>query len=206
MKAEVVTLDNVKIGSVELSDEIFGLPLRPDILARVVRWQLARRRAGTHTVKSVGDVRASTAKLGRQKGSGRARHGSRKTNLFRGGAVVHGPVQRTHAFKLPKRVRTLGLKTAFSAKKAEGKLFIFENCKLEDKKTNTLSMKLSAMGIANALIIDGKTIDCNFFHAASNISNIDVLPSAGANVYDIIRHDLLILTKDAVETFDGLLK
>lgn len=206
MKAEIITLDNAKAGSMELSDKIFGLPLRPDILARVVCWQLAKRRAGTHTVKSVSDVHASTAKLGRQKGSGRARHGSRKANLFRGGAVVHGPVQRAHTFKLPKRIRALGLKIAFSTKKAEGKLLIFENCKLKDEKTNTLSAKLSVMGIADALILEGNTIDCNFSRAASNISDIDILPSVGANVYDILRHDLLILTKDAVGIFEELFK
>lgn len=206
MKAEITTLDNTKVGSIELSDKIFGLPLRPDILASVVRWQLAKRHAGIHMVKSVGDVRASTAKLGRQKGSGRARHGSRKTNLFRGGAVAHGPVRRAHALKLPKRIRTLGLKVAFSTKKAEDRLLIFDNCKLNDKKTSVLSTKLSVMGITNALIIEGNTIDCNFFRAVSNISNVNVLPSAGANVYDILRHDLLILTKDAVEVFEELFK
>ena len=146
MKTEIVTLDNTMVGLIELSDKIFGLPLRPDILASVVRWQLAKRHVGIHTIKSIGDVRASNAKLGRQKGSGRARHGSRKANLFRGGAIAHGPVQRSRVFKLPKRVRTLALKIAFSAKKAEGKLLIFDSCDLGGKKTSILSAKTFCYG------------------------------------------------------------
>ena len=201
MKTEVISLASAETGSIELSDKIFGLPLRPDILARVVRWQLAKRRAGTHATKSVGAVRASTAKLGRQKGSGRARHGSRKANLFRGGAVAHGPVQRSHAFKLPKRIRILGLKMALSTKKAEGKLRILEDTVIEQTKTKALFSQLSAMGITNALIIDGATVGHNFRRATANIPGIDLLPCTGANVYDILRHDMLVLSKDAVEFF-----
>ncbi len=201
MKAEVISFANAETGAIELSDNIFGLPPRPDILARVVHWQLAKRRAGTHATKSVGAVHASTAKLGRQKGSGRARHGSRKANLFRGGAVAHGPVPRSHAFKLPKRIRALGLKIALSTKKAEGRLRILEDTVLEQAKTKVLFSKFSTLGITNALVVDGVTVGHNFRRAAANIPGIDILPCTGANVYDILRHDTLILTRDAVEFF-----
>jgi len=206
VKTDVLTLDNKKAGSVDLSDEVFGLPSRPDILARVINWQLAKRRAGTHTTKSTGEVVGSTAKLGRQKGGGRARHGSRKTHIFVGGAVAHGPVQRSHAHKLPKRIRALGLKTALSVKQAEGKLMILENTELEGPKTKDLASRLSAMGIANALVLDGAAVNENFQRAASNIPGIDVLPTAGANVYDIVRRDTLVLTKDAVTALEERLK
>lgn len=195
MKANVVTLDNRKKGSVDLPDDIFGLPARADILARVVNWQLARRRAGTHTTKSTSEVVGTTARFGRQKGSGRARHGSRKTNIFRGGAVGHGPVQRDHGYSLPKRVRVLGLKTALSVKQAEGKLVVVEDARLETPKTAGLASQLAAMGIDNALVVDGATVDANFHRAAANIPGIDVLPSVGANVHDILRRDVLILTR-----------
>jgi large subunit ribosomal protein L4 len=198
MKADVLTLDNTKAGSVDLAEEIFGLPSRPDILARVVQWQLAKRRAGTHSTKSTSDVVGSTKKLGRQKGGGRARHGSKKTNIFRGGAVGHGPVPRSHAFSLPKQVRALGLKTALSAKLAEGKLIVIESTQTDSAKTKDLAPRLSGLGIASALLIDGAVLNENFRRAASNIPQLDVLPSVGANVFDIMRHDVLVLTKDAV--------
>jgi len=198
MKADVLTLDNTKAGDIELDDAVFGLPARGDILARVVAWQLAKRRAGTHKTLSTGEVTGSTKKLGRQKGGGRARHGSRKTNIFRGGAVAHGPVPRSHAFDLPKRVRALGLKTALSVKAAEGKLIVLDSTKSESLKTKDLVARLGTMGIASALIVDGAAVDDNFRKAASNIVGIDVLPSIGANVYDIMRRDMLVLTRDAV--------
>jgi len=206
MKADVVSLDNKKLGEVDLADEIFGLPARPDILARVVNWQLAKRRTGTHKTKSTGEVNGSTAKIYRQKGTGRARHGSRKVNIFRGGAVAHGPVPHSHAFKLPKQVRALGLKTALSAKQAEGKLIVLESAKLDSPKTKELVKRLSEFGVSSALIVDGAALDENFCRAAANIPGIDVLPSIGANVYDIMRRDTLVLTKDAVSALEARLK
>ncbi|MBT5435061.1 MAG: 50S ribosomal protein L4 [Alphaproteobacteria bacterium] len=206
MKTDVLTLDNKKAGSVDLSEDVFGLPARPDILARVINWQLAKRRAGTHSTKSTSDVVGTTHRVGRQKGGGTARHGSRKTNIFRGGAIGHGPVQRSHAFKLPKKIRALGLKTALSVKQAEGKLLIVENADLEGPKTKELVARLGAMGIGNALFVDGAAVNENFLRAVSNIPGIDVLPSAGANVYDIVRRDTLVLTKDAVTALEERLK
>ncbi len=205
MKADIVTFDNKKQGSVELADTVFGLPERADILARVVNWQLAKRRAGTHSTKSTGEVMGSTAKIYRQKGTGRARHGSRKTNIFRGGAVGHGPVPHSHAYKLPKKVRVLGLKTALSVKQAEGKLIVVESGKLASPKTKDFVKQLGDMGVSSALIIDGSDLDDNLCMAAANIPGIDVVPSMGANVYDIMRRDTLVLTKDAVEALQARL-
>lgn len=206
MKADILNLDNKKQGEVDLADEVFGLPARPDILARVVNWQLARRRAGTHKTKSTGEVRGSTAKIFRQKGTGRARHGSRKANIFRGGAVAHGPVPHGHAHKLPKKVRALGLKTALSVKQAEGKLIILEDAKLDQPKTKDLIARLSGLGIDSAVIVGGSDLDDNFYFAAANIPGIDVLPTIGANVYDIMRRDTLVLTKEAVDALEARLK
>lgn len=205
MKADIVTFDNKKQGSVELADTVFGLPERADILARVVNWQLAKRRAGTHSTKSTGEVVGSTAKIFRQKGTGRARHGSRKTNIFRGGAVGHGPVPHSHAYKLPKKIRALGLKTALSVKQAEGKLIVVDSGKLASAKTKDFVKQLGDMGVSSALIIDGGELDDNLCMAAANIPGIDVVPSMGANVYDIMRRDTLVLTKDAVEALQARL-
>jgi large subunit ribosomal protein L4 len=202
MKADVITLDNTSAGSVELADNVFGLPARVDILARVVSWQLAKRRAGTHKTKSTGEVAGSTKKMGRQKGGGRARHGSRKTNIFRGGAVAHGPVVRSHAFDLPKKIRALGLKTALSVKAAEGKLIVLDSAAVDSPKTKELVMRLSGLGIASALVIDGAALNENFRRAAANIPGLDVLPCIGANVYDIMRRDVLVLTRDAVAALE----
>jgi large subunit ribosomal protein L4 len=171
-----------------------------------VNWQLAKRRAGTHKTKATGDVNGSTAKIFRQKGTGRARHGSRKVNIFRGGAVAHGPVPHSHAFKLPKKVRALGLKTALSAKQAEGKLIVLDSAKLDSAKTKELVKRLSQIGLSSALIVDGAALDENFRKAAANIPGIDVLPSIGANVYDIMRRETLVLTKDAVDALEARLK
>lgn len=202
MKANVLTLDNKKAGSVDLAETIFGLPSRPDILARVIQWQLAKRRAGTHSTQRTGDVQGTTKRVGRQKGGGTARHGSRKTNIFRGGAIGHGPVVRSHAYGLPKRIRALGLKTALSVKQAEGKLIVLENAEMDGPKTKDLIARFAAMGLGKALVIDGAEVNENFRRAASNIPGVDVLPTMGANVYDIVRADTLVLTKDAVAALE----
>lgn len=204
MKADVKTLDNKKAGSIELSDAVFGLPTRADILQRVVVWQLAKRRAGNAQVKERGAIRGSTAKIYRQKGTGRARHSTRKANIFRGGGIVHGPRTRDHAIKLQKKVRVLGLKTALSSKLAEGTLTILESAALAAPKTQALKAKLAALGLENVLIIDGE-VDANLAKAARNVPNVEVLPSVGANVYDILRRDNLVLTKAAVEQLEARL-
>jgi len=206
MKADVKTLDNKKAGGIELADEVFGLPERADILHRVVTWQLAKRRAGTHKVKERGEIKGSTAKIWRQKGTGRARHSSRKAGQFRGGGVIHGPRVRSHAIGLPKKVRALGLKTALSAKQAAGELMILEDAVLDEPKTKLLKGKLSALGCSDVLIIDGGEPDANLRRAASNLIGVQVLPSIGANVYDILRRNTLVLTKSAVEQLEARLK
>jgi large subunit ribosomal protein L4 len=206
MKADITTLDAKKAGSLELDDGIFGLPPRADLLQRAVRWQLAKRQAGTHKTKTTGEVRGSTRKIVRQKGSGGARHGSRKVSQFRGGATVFGPVVRSHAHSLPKKLRKLALKTALSAKQASGKLVVLDAAALDEAKTKVLVAKLGKLGWDSALIIDGAETDPNFARALTNIPNVDLLPSQGANVYDILRHDTLVLTKAAVETLEARLK
>jgi large subunit ribosomal protein L4 len=204
MKADVKTLDNKKSGSIELSDAVFGLPARADILHRVVVWQLAKRRSGTHKVKERGEIRGSMAKIYRQKGTGRARHSTRKANIFRGGGIVHGPRPRDHSIKLQKKVRTLGLKTALSVKQADGTLTILESAQMEEPKTRALQQKLAALGLENVLIIDGE-VDGNLAKAARNVPNVEVLPTAGANVYDILRRHNLVLTRSAVEQLEARL-
>lgn len=206
MKADITTLDAKKAGSLELDDGIFGLPPRADLLQRMVRWQLAKRQAGTHKTKTTGEVRGSTRKIVRQKGSGGARHGSRKVSQFRGGATVFGPVVRSHAHGLPKKLRKLALKTALSAKQASGKLVVLDAAALDEAKTKVLVAKLGKLGWGSALIIDGAETDPNFARALTNIPNVDLLPSQGANVYDILRRDTLVLTKAAVETLEARLK
>jgi large subunit ribosomal protein L4 len=204
MKADVKTLDNKKVGSIELSDAVFGLPARADILQRVVVWQLAKRREGNHQVKERGEIQGSTAKIYRQKGTGKARHSTRKANIFRGGGVVHGPRTRDHSIKLQKKVRVLGLKTALSVKHSNGTLTILDSVSMEEPKTQALKLKLAALGLENVLIIDGE-IDGNLAKAVRNVPNVEVLPTAGANVYDILRRDNLILTKSAVEQLEARL-
>jgi len=206
MKADITTLDAKKAGSLELDDGIFGLPPRADLLQRMVRWQLAKRQAGTHKTKTTGEVRGSTRKIVRQKGSGGARHGSRKVSQFRGGATVFGPVVRSHAHGLPKKLRKLALKTALSAKQASGKLVVLDAAALDEAKTKVLVAKLGKLVWGSALIIDGAETDPNFARALTNIPNVDLLPSQGANVYDILRRDTLVLTKAAVETLEARLK
>ena len=206
MKCPVITLENKKAGEVELADDIFGLPARADILARMVNWQLARARAGTHKTKGRSEVSGTTAKPWRQKGTGRARAGTLRAAQFRGGGAVFGPTLRDHSHGLPKKVRRLALKTALSAKQAEGKLIVLDKAALKDGKTKSLAGALEKMGVAQALVIDGPEIDVNFARAAANIVGIDVLPQQGANVYDILRRDTLILTKDAVSHLEARLK
>ncbi len=206
MKADVITLDAAKAGAIELDDEIFGRPLRTDLLHRMVRWQLARRRAGTRKTRTLSETRGSGAKMYRQKGTGRARHHSAKVSQFRGGAKAFGPVVRSHAHKLPKKVRRLALCTALSAKRAEGKLIILDELKLPEPKTRTLAEKLGKLGWSSALVIADGELDGNFVRAAANIPKLDVMLAAGANVYDILRHETLVLTKDAVASLEARLK
>lgn len=206
MQIDVIDLDNKKTGSLELADEVFGLKARPDILQRAVVWQLARRQAGTHKTKTYGEVEGSTRKIYKQKGTGRARHGAIRAPQFRKGGKAFGPVVRSHAIDLPKKVRRLALRTALSAKKAEGRLVVLEDAKLAEAKTGVLSGKLRALGWGSALIIDGPRVDAHFALAARNLPRIDVLPQQGANVYDILRHDTLVLTKAAVGHLEARLK
>ena len=206
MKSKVIGLDNKAAGDIELADEVFGADVRKDLLARMVNYQLAKRRAGTHKTKGMNEVRGTTAKPWRQKGSGRARAGSVRAPHWRGGGTVFGPVVRSHAHKLPKRVRRLAMKSALSSKQAEGKLVILKDASLKDVKTKLLLGMFEKLGWSNALIVGGNEIDDNFERAARNIPNVDVLPSAGANVYDILRRDVLVLTTDAVEALEARLK
>jgi len=206
MKLAVTTLENTAAGEIELDDSVFALPVRRDILARMVNWQLAKRRAGTHKVKTRGEVQGSTRKLFRQKGTGHARAGSLRTAQRRGGGTVFGPVPRSHATELPKKVRKLALKTALSAKAAEGKLVVLSEARLAEGKTKLLAKQLGALGWSSVLVVDGATTDLLFARAARNIPGVDVLPQQGANVYDILRRDTLVLTKDAVEALEARLK
>jgi len=206
MKLAITNLDNKEVGSIDLAETVFGLPVRRDILARMVNWQLAKRRAGTHKTKGISDVQGTTKKPWRQKGTGRARQGSLRSPQFRGGAVIFGPVVRSHEFSLQKKVRRLALKTALSAKHAEGKLIVLETATLADAKTAALAKRLDKLGWGSVLIIDGPTVDENFARAARNIPGIDLLPQQGANVYDILRRDTLVLTRDAVQHLEARLK
>ena len=198
MKCDIVTLENKKFGSVDLDESVFGLAVRQDILSRMVNYQLAKRRGGNHKTKTIGEIRGTTAKPWNQKGTGRARAGSLLATQMRGGQTVFGPVVRSHAFSLNKKVRRLALKTALSSKQAAGKLIVLDDAKVGDAKTKSLSVQLSALGLKSALIVSGPEVDSNFAKAAANIPMIDVLPQQGANVYDILRRDTLVLTKDAV--------
>jgi len=205
MKTDVIKLDAAKAGSIELSDAIFGLEPRADILHRMVRYQLAKRQAGTHKVKTRSEVSYSTKKIYRQKGTGGARHGARSAPIFRGGGVYKGPTPRSHAHNLTKKFRALGLKHALSAKVAAGELVIIEDATLSAGKTKALASVIKDLGWKRALIIDGAEVNENFALAARNIEGVDVLPSAGANVYDILRRDTLVLTKAAVAALEARL-
>lgn len=206
MKVKVTTLDSGDAGEIELAEEVFGVAVRRDVLARVVNWQLAKRRAGTHKAKSRGEVTGTTKKAFRQKGTGRARRGNMKTNIMRGGGAAHGPVPRDHSHDLTKKFRQLGLKTALSAKAADGKLIVLDAAKVDSHRTRELAKRLEALGWQNALIIDGPELDEIFLRAARNLPTIDVLPQQGANVYDILRRDQLVLTRGAVEALEARLK
>ena len=205
MKVSVKTLDNKAAGDVTLADTVYGIEPRADIMARVVNWQLAKRRAGTHKVQIRSEIARTGAKLFRQKGTGNARHGAASSNIFRGGGVVHGPVVRDHGHSLQKKVRALGLKSALSAKARDGKLVIVDELK-SDGKTASLKGKLEKLGLNNALIIGGAELDQQFQRAANNIPLVDVLPQAGVNVYDILRRDVLVLTKDSAAHLEERLK
>ncbi|PTW61581.1 LSU ribosomal protein L4P [Breoghania corrubedonensis] len=206
MELDVKTLDGDTAGSITVSEEIFGLDPRADLMHRVVRWQLAKRQAGTHKTKTRSEVTATGKKFVRQKGSGGARHGDRKAPQFRGGGKAFGPVVRDHAIDLPKKVRALGLKHALSAKVKASNIVVVDDAKSTDGKTKALRERLAKLGYANALIIDGAEIDNNFRLAARNIPNVDVLPVQGINVYDILRRETLVLTKAAVSALEERFK
>jgi large subunit ribosomal protein L4 len=200
MKLDVIKLDGGKGGSIELPDAIFGIEeIRGDILQRCVTWQLAKRRAGTHKIQVRNEVSRTGKKMYKQKGTGGARHGSRRAAQFVGGAKAHGPVVRSHAFDLPKKVRALALKHALSSKAKSGSLIVLDEAKPAEAKTAALRANLAKIGITNALVIAGVEVDANLKLAARNIPNVDVLPNAGLNVYDVLRRQTLVLTKDAVE-------
>ena len=200
MELDVKNLDGQAAGKATVDAAIFGLEdIRADLLHRTVRWQLAKRQAGTHKTQERGEVSVTTKKFIRQKGSGGARHGSRNANIFVGGAVAHGPRVRSHAHDLPKKIRKLALAHALSSKVKAGSLIVIDDVKLGEAKTKDLSAKFKALGLDNALIIGGVEVDANFAKAARNIPNIDVLPVAGLNVYDVMRRRQLVVTKDALE-------
>ena len=200
MKLDVIKLDGDKGGSIELPDEIFGIEeIRADILQRCVTWQLAKRRAGTHKIQVRNEVSRTGKKMYRQKGTGGARHGSRRAAQFVGGAKAHGPVVRSHAFDLPKKVRALALKHALSSKAKTGALIVLDAATVKATKTAALRASFAKIGVTNALVIAGSEVDANLKLAARNIPNVDVLPNAGLNVYDVLRRQTLVLTKDAVE-------
>lgn len=205
MKIDVINIDSSGVGEIDLSDNVFGVEPRADILHRVVRWQRAKKQAGTHKTLSRGETAFSTKKIYRQKGTGGARHGDRGANIFRKGGTAHGPRVRSHAHDLPKKVRKLGLKMALSAKAKSGDLVILEAATAEDAKTKALASKTAHLGWDKVLIIDGAEVDANFARAAQNIAGLHVLPSAGANVYDILNNKTLVLTKAGVEALEARL-
>ncbi len=198
MQLPITTLDNAEAGTAELPDSIFAATPRADIMARVVHWQLAKRRGGNHKVKGMSEVSGTTKKPYKQKGTGNARQGSLRSPQFRTGGVVHGPVVRDHGYDLPKKVRRLGLISALSQKQAEGKLVVLEAAS-GTVKTKDLVTRLKALGWTSALIVD-RAVDEGFLRASRNIPHVDVLPTMGANVYDILKHDLLVLTTAGVES------
>ena len=197
MQLPVRDWDNRETGSIELADGVFGGEVRRDLLARVVNWQRAKRRGGNHKVKERSEIAKSKSKIYRQKGTGRARHGAATANVFRGGGVVHGPRVRSHTHKLPKKVRAAGLRAALASKTQAGKLIVVEDLALENGRTRDLARRLREMELASALIVGGEMVDENFRRAAANIVGVDVLPRMGANVYDILRREVLVLTRDA---------
>ena len=205
MKLKVIKLDGASAGSVELGDDIFGLDPRVDILHRVVRWQRNKAQAGTHKVKTRSETSYSKKKIYRQKGTGGARHGDRNAPIFRKGGVYKGPTTRSHGHDLPKKVRTLGLKHALSAKAKEGSLVILDKA-TSSGKTAELAKQVKDLGWKRALVIDGVEVNGEFAQAARNIEGLDILPTIGANVYDILKRDTLVLTKAGVEALEARLK
>jgi large subunit ribosomal protein L4 len=206
MQTDITTLDAKKAGTVELPDHVFGLEPRPDILHRMVRYQLAKRRGGTRSVQDRSEVNYTGAKLYKQKGTGRARHGSRRANLFRGGGKSFGPKPRSHAIGLPKKVRVLALKHALSAKAKSQTLVVMDKCELKDAKTKELKARFLKLGLSSVLIVDGAAVQTAFARAARNLPQVDVLPVQGINVYDILSHDKLVLTKAALEALEERFK
>lgn len=214
MKVDVVNWNKKKVGELELNPSVFAAPLRSDILARVIHWQQAKRRAGTHAVKERGDVSGSTRKIYKQKGTGGARHGARKGAQFRGGGIIFGPVVRDHGYSLPKKVRKLGLKVALSSKMASNQLFVMDSLSMEQAKTTALVKNLSNFDVQTALFIDTKKMsseglaskeNTDFLKASSNVHTVDFLFDVGANVYDIVRKNTLFLTKDAIAALEARL-
>jgi large subunit ribosomal protein L4 len=203
MELKVTSLDGKAAGSVTLNKEIFGLEPRTDLIQRCVVWQLAKRQRGTHAVKNRADIMRTGKKLYKQKGTGGARHGSARANLFRGGGRSFGPVVRSHAIDLPKKVRALALKHALSAKAKDGGIIVIEKASIKDAKTKELKTRFEKLGLENALIVDGSEVDAGFRLAARNIPNIDVLPVQGINVYDILRRTKLVLTKAAIDALEA---
>ena len=206
MKADVIKLDAGAAGSIDLDDAIFGLEPRADILHRMVVWQRSRTQAGTHSTLGKSDVSYSTKKIYRQKGTGGARHGSRKAPTFRHGGTYKGPVPRSHAHDLPKKFRALGLRHALSSKAATGDLVVLEEAVMAEAKTAVLAKVARELGWKRVLIIDGANVDANFLRASRNIEGIDVLPTMGANVYDILKRDTLVITRAGVEALEARLK
>jgi len=206
MELKITTLEGKAAGGVTVSDDIFGLEPRADILQRCVVWQLAKRQAGTHDVKNRAEINRTGKKMYRQKGTGSARHGPARVNLFRGGGRSFGPTPRSHAIDLPKKVRALALKHALSAKAKDGGIIVLDKATVQEGKTSALQKNFTKLGLKSALIIDGAAVDANFALAARNIRNIDVLPVQGINVYDIMRRQMLVLTKSALEALEARFK
>jgi len=206
MKTKVITLENKAAGEIELPADIFGIEVRKDILHRMVEWQRAKRQQGTHKTKTISEISGTTKKPFKQKGTGNARQGSLRSPQMRGGATIFGPVVRSHAVGLNKKFRKLALKMALSSKQKEGALFVIENTQLKDAKTKKIAASFAKAGWDKPLIIDGTKVDETFAKAARNIKHVDVLPTIGANVYDILRHKQLVLTKDAIAALQERLK
>ena len=199
MQVKIITLDNADAGEIELPESLFGAAARADIMARVIHWQLAKRRAGTHKVKGMGEVSGTTKKPYRQKGTGNARQGSLRAPQFRKGGIVHGPVVRDHGYSLNKKVRRLGLISALSMKAAEGKLVVLDAAAPgDDAKTGAMAAKIRALGWTSVLVVDA-AVDANFGRVVSNLPKVQVLPTIGANVYDILKHDTLAVTRAGIE-------
>jgi large subunit ribosomal protein L4 len=206
MELKVTTLEGKESGSVQLADAIFGLEPRKDIIQRCIQWQLNKRQAGTHKTKGRAEIWRTGKKMYKQKGTGGARHGSARVPQFRGGGRAFGPVVRSHATDLPKKVRVLALKHALSARARDGGLIVIDSARISDAKTKALVAQFTGLGLTSALIIDGAQVDAGFANAARNIPNVDVLPVQGINVYDIVRRKKLVLTKAAVEALEARFK